>query len=259
MINQFIAVVAVFTIVNGLVIILLNKLSLNLKNEARKAFVVKLNIFDEIIDSKISEIKALESRIKSLSEDKRVTRNISKKSLDSNNYSVSAIKSVDYKDISFFDNYNYLKYKFNLDYESILNLFIEDVLNKNNNETINTYLSIIEKLDFDVRYNILMKTPKEQIDFLKNKLFDLQESSVIDKYMEDKIDFDFINFYSYIKEQTLIYENKATVILSKDLANLSKMDDRIEFVVDDKILEGIKIMYKNKIYDYSFGRKNGKL
>jgi hypothetical protein len=41
------------------------------------------------------------------------------------------------------------------------------------------------------------------------------------------------------------------VIVGGEDENYDKLDDRIKTIFDDRVYKGIKIIYKNKLYDYS--------
>lgn len=253
MINEFIAVLAVFVVVNGFVLLILYKIGGFLKTKSKNEFMSKLNVYDEIIDSKINEIKSLEKKLDELSgNNKEITRIFGSKGNIIGGYNVKPI--ADYTDSRFFDNYLYLRDSFKLDYDGIINDFVSNVLN-NNVEQNNIYNDILKKLDFDTKFSLMGKDVNGQIDEL-NKIFTDEESTVLYGFVNSVSAFKLSDFIEFIRNNQIINSDVVEIRLSKDLSHINTMetDERINFIIDENILEGLKIIYKNKVYDYSFGR-----
>ncbi|MGL5972399.1 MAG: hypothetical protein ACRCZK_01585 [Oscillospiraceae bacterium] len=255
MISDLIAVISVFVIVNGFIILILGQVSANLRYRAKNEFITRLNVYDDIIDNKILEIKELENKIEDISREGEITYN-QHNNVGSNNASNFTIAKVaDYTDESFFENYRYLKESFKLNYEEIINQFKQKFLLENN--TIDSYFSSIkEKIIFDVRYKLLLKNKDEQLEYLNN-IFIKEENEILNKFIEDKGNFELLEFINFVEENKTLIDKNAIVRLSKDLETIICEDDHIDFIVDEDIIEGLKIIYRNKIYDYSFGRNYG--
>lgn len=258
MINEFIAVITVFIVVNGLVLLVLFKISNYLKIKAKNEFVSKLNVYDTIIDSKINEIKTLEEKIDELNGKNNEVKRIFGKSF-SNSFGSYKIRNVaNYTDENFYENYRYLKNAFKLDYTEIVDDFIKKVLNNDiDNQKLNdnTYKNILFKLNFDLRFTLMSKDENSQIAYLM-EIFNDDEIAVLNYFVKNNDDFKLLTFIEFVKNNEILNSSKVEIRVAKDLFYINKQngDDRINFVIDEDILEGLKIIYKNKVYDYSFGR-----
>jgi len=251
MINEFIAVIAVFVVVNGFVLLILGKISAHLKSTSKNVFITRLNVYDDIIDSKINEIKTLEKKILELnSSENGVNRIVGGTGKSFGDYNIRQV--ADYTDSKFYENYRYLKDSFKLDYNNIVNEFIEQVLNKDTmGDAI--YVSMLDKLDFDVKFTLLTKDEKSQLEYLKEN-FNAKENYLLGEFIKNQGRFNLLQFIEYLKNSKIMNSFNALVRVSKDLSNIDNSDKRLSFEVDEDILEGLKIIYKNKVYDYSFRR-----
>ena len=60
-----------------------------------------------------------------------------------------------------------------------------------------------------------------------------------------------LDFYGYVQEQSQLNDPVYYIHTGSENENFVDTSGNVETVFDDEISEGIKIIYKNKMYDYS--------
>ena len=69
--------------------------------------------------------------------------------------------------------------------------------------------------------------------------------------MEVDEEFDSMKFYDYVKDIRLIEDPHVYVSVAENEQDYTEEEKNIICSVDSNICEGIKIIFQNKIYDYS--------
>ena len=64
-------------------------------------------------------------------------------------------------------------------------------------------------------------------------------------------EFEIEDFLNYVENEMGTCDPTIYVIVGGEDENYDKLDDRIKTIFDDRVYKGIKIIYKNKLYDYS--------
>ena len=112
-----------------------------------------------------------------------------------------------------------------------------------------------EKFDSDVIYKLKSMLP-EDIEKELRDLLSKKEYKIYDAFKlvanEDSID----NFIDYLDQLVDLNNPKVTILVGNKSENYDHLNKYIETVYSDKIYRGIKIIYKNKIYDFSLSERN---
>ena len=64
------------------------------------------------------------------------------------------------------------------------------------------------------------------------------------------------NFIDYLDQIVNLNNPKITILVGNKIENYDHLSDYIETKYNDKIYRGIKIIYKNKVYDFSLSERN---
>ena len=64
------------------------------------------------------------------------------------------------------------------------------------------------------------------------------------------------NFIDYLDQLVNLNNPKITILVGNKSENYDHLSENIETVFNDKIYRGIKIIYRNKVYDLSLSERN---
>ena len=117
------------------------------------------------------------------------------------------------------------------------------------------------QLNFDAIYDLCSSTKEEQLEIIKDCL-DNEEQKLLLEYIEDmeEIDeFDVLGFVDYLKHVAWKNDPHVFVSVAENEADYSDDSRNVVCNVDQNICEGIKIVYQNKVYDYSIYKSRRKV
>ena len=92
--------------------------------------------------------------------------------------------------------------------------------------------------------------PEDQIEYLK-ELFDDEEDAYLDRYVEERGVFDLLEFQNFLTNYVKSHENEVYIRTGspEELADLES--SHVHVLYDEGVHEGIRISYKNTVYDFS--------
>ena len=84
-------------------------------------------------------------------------------------------------------------------------------------------------------------------------VFDSSQNELLDNYLKTlgNRKFDITTFFNYVKEQAKLIDENFYVKTGSQDESFHDLGDNVITVHDDNIVEGIKVVHKNKMYDYS--------
>ena len=162
---------------------------------------------------------------------------------------IDIMTDADYKNKSF-ELQKKIDDEFDFDYEKIIMDFINDnVDDKEYNNCINIKNKFNSKLIYEVKNQIDME------DAIIKHL-DESEKKILSKYKKYNKKINVDEFLNYIDE--LIADNSpyVEVQVANSKQNYNHLSKYIKTVVNKSIYKGIKIIYKNKVYDFSLNERN---
>ena len=249
----------IFIISFATIVLLVVAMSLILKNavktiddKSKSYFVDKLKEYDYLIDEKEKKLSELESEL-----EKR------KKGLNDNSLSESGPKydfdtsiidlltETNYLDKNIFEINKKIEQKFIINYEDLIKDFLSNIKDEN-------------KYDFCVKlrnrftpneiYNIELMLPEERNKYLKQELTK-EEYKVYEIYLSSNR-FNMEDFIDYLNRLIELNDPTVTILVSSNKENYDYIDKKIKTKVSDSIYKGIKILYRNKVYDFSLNEGN---
>lgn len=161
---------------------------------------------------------------------------------------------VDQKDDYVIDNlFSVMKHvddKFSIDPISIIKKFINE--NVNNQDSYH-YDKLIEMKDYINKvgiYNIVVNDDSNFIQDIKSHLR-LIDEDIYNEFFLGKDEFNIEDFINYLDFEIGKYDPNIYVYVGDKSVNYDKLDKRIKTIYNSKIYKGIKIVYKNILYDFS--------
>lgn len=163
------------------------------------------------------------------------------------------VDNTKYKSATFGDEYKNLKSEMDFDRDSvILDVINDDEENNVEHEFDTAVMEINNSFDFETIYELGTVSSKDQIKILR-EVFDKKQNAYLNKYLESLggREFAAIDFFNSVKENAKLADQNYYVKTGWKEEYYDDLGDNVVTVHDDNIVEGIKIVHKNKMYDYS--------
>ena len=258
MIELIVVAVILIVIMLVFVFILFKNIMKSMNENAKKYFVNKLQDYDYILEEKQTKLEKIRAEILEFEQHKNILENTDE--VQENIPKVEEkikdvkydLKTPEFRETQFFNNYKEIKKIFTIDNEKIIKDFIQEHRNNKEDREYKALKKLREKFDQEAVYGCLTLNSADQIKILdevltatEKKLVKFQEMTKENKKFSIKMLIDFIEHRIEILEPTIyIYTNG----LEK---RYDLIDNNIVMKQYNNMSEGIIIKYKNKIYDYS--------
>lgn len=225
-----------------------------INKQAEAYFVDKLQSYDDLIKVKESKLAELDENIKIKNEDiKDLQLKKNENNID-NDYNIEDfLVNLEYKSTSILDIKHIVDEKFNIDPVKIISEFITVTNDNSYYDKLNQMKLMFSQ---DRLYELECLDVETQDMYLKDFLND-DQYLIYSEFKNEEVDISISNFLSYIdynleKNSPYIY-----VIVGDKKENYNYLSNAIITIYDEKIYKGIKIKYKNRIYDYSISEGRG--
>lgn len=250
---MIIIIIIIFILV-FLLFLTLKRTVKTINKQAETYFVDKLQSYDDLIKIKEDKLSYLNESIK----DKEnaladIEEEVSTENIKPDYDITELLINTKPQTSSILDIKHLLDEKFNIDSVKIIENFI---LRSKENLEYDRLKKIKDKLDVDNIYKIesLFGTDKE--DFIK-LLFDNYEYQQYINFINLEMDKSIYNFLNYLDYEIQSKSPYIYVLVGNKQENYDYLSDKVKTIYDGKIYKGIKIKYKNKIYDYSISEGRG--
>ena len=241
------------------IILLVVVMSLILKNAVKQVddksksyFVDKLKEYDYLIDEKEKKLSELESELEKRKNGlKENSLSDTSPNYDFDTSIIDLLTETNYLDKNIFEINKKIEQKFIINYEDLIKDFLSNIKDEN-------------KYDFCVKlrnrftpneiYNIELMLPEERNKYLKQELTK-EEYKVYEIYLSSNR-FNMEDFIDYLNRLIELNDPTVTILVSSNKENYDYIDKKIKTKVSDSIYKGIKILYRNKVYDFSLNEGN---
>ena len=250
----------VYTIISFVVILLLVvAMSLILKNTVKEVdkksksyFVDKLKEYDYLIDEKEKRLSELESELekrKNGLKDNDVLGG--KPSYDFDTSIIDLLTETSYLDKNILAINKKIEEKFIINYEDLIKDFLANIKDENKYDFC---IKLREKFNPDEIYNIEIMLPEEREEYF-NKFLTKEEHLVYEIFTSSN-SFNMEDFVDYLNRLIELNDPTVTVLVPSKNINFDHIDGKIKTRVSDNIYKRIKILYRNKVYDFSLNEGN---
>ena len=166
-------------------------------------------------------------------------------------YVVNEIDKTSYKDNEFKDNYKNVKEEMNFNRADVI-LDVIDSTNEEEDKLAKAIKKINDDFDFETIYQLSTVSDNLQLSIL-NDVFDDYQRQFLNKYLIGlgTKKFDVVTFFNYVKEQAKLVDENFYIKTGSYEESYDDLGDNVVTVHDENIVEGIKVVHKNKMYDYS--------
>ena len=234
-------------------------MSLILKNAVKEVdkksksfFVDKLQEYDYLIEEKEKRLSELESELEKRKNGlKDTSSNSSNPNYDFDSSIIDLLTETNYLDKNIFDLNKKIEEKFIINYEDLLKDFLSNIKDNNRYEFT---LNLRNKFTPDEIYKIETLLPDDRDNYLKEILTE-EEYKVYEIFIASN-NFNMVDFIDYLNRLIELNNPTIEVLVPNKNINYDYIDSKIKTKVSDNIYKGIKIVYRNKVYDFSLNEGN---
>ena len=225
-----------------------------INDQTKSYFVNKLQDYDSLIQDKENKLQEIDNLIKD--EEKRIKEKETQVE-NNNNYVfdtnvLDLLNSTRYQDQNIFELNKKIDENFVVNYEELIKDFLTLCDDSNDYDFC---VKLREKFNSDVIYKLKSLLPedfeKELKDFLSKKEYKIYEAF---KLVANECNID--NFIDYLDQLVDLNNPKIKILVGNKSENYDHLSKYIETIYSDRIYRGIKIIYKNKVYDFSLSERN---
>ena len=248
----FIVSIVIILILVVLMFFILRSTVKKINSQTKLYFVDKLQEYDYLINEKEDKLKQINEEIKEkeLKDNEDVSK-FGKNSYDFDYNIINLLNKTTYQDKNVFEISKSIDEKFNIDNVALLKKFLS---NTPDDDAYIFCKEFRDKFSGDEIFKIKMMNGDEQKEYLKNLLSD-KEYEIYLLYLDigdDSID----GFIDYLNEMIDLNSPNIYVYVGKREENYDYLSKYIKTIYSKDIYKGIKIIYRNKVYDYSLNERN---
>lgn len=221
-------------------------------NKSKSYFVDKLQEYDYLIDEKEKKLEELEQEIakrkNGLKEEEKLEN---KSTYDFDSSIIDLLTETSYLDKNIFEINKKIEEKFIINYEQLIKDFLSNIQDDGKYAFC---LNLRNKFTPEEIYKIELMLPDEKDAYLKENLS--REEYLVYEIFLSSNKFNVEDFIDYLNRLIELNDPTVTILVPSKNINYDYIDRKIKTVVSDKIYKGIKILYRNKIYDFSLNEGN---
>lgn len=254
MLTLFIIVSLIIAFLVFLMFMILKKTVGIVNTQTKSYFVNKLQGYDDLIRDKENKLQEIDDLIKD--KEKGIKEDNNNKEL-SKSYAfdtnvIDLLNSTKYQDKNVLELNKIIDENFVVNYEEL----VRDFLSLCDEDTNYDFcLNLRGKFDSDTIYKIKSMMDSDKEDFIKKMLND-KEYKVYEAFKLIVSDHSIENFIDYLDQLVDLNNPKITILTGNKSENYDHLSEYIETKFNDKIYRGIKIIYRNKVYDFSLSERN---
>ena len=241
------------------IILLVVVMSLILKNAVKQVddksksyFVDKLKEYDYLIDEKEKKLSELESELEKRKNGlKENSLSDASPNYDFDTSIIDLLTETNYLDKNIFEINKKIEQKFIINYEDLIKDFLSNIKDENKYDFC---VKLRNRFTPDEIYNIELMLPEERNEYLKQELTK-EEYKVYEIYLSSNR-FNMEDFIDYLNRLIELNDPTVTILVSSNKENYDYIDKKIKTKVSNSIYKGIKILYRNKVYDFSLNEGN---
>ena len=250
----FIVVGLIIAFLVFLMFMILKKTVGIVNTQTKSYFVNKLQGYDDLIHDKENKLQEIDDLIKD--KEKGIKEDNNNKEL-SKSYAfdtnvIDLLNSTKYQDKNVLEINKIIDENFVVNYEEL----VKDFLSLCDEDTNYDFcLNLRGKFDSDTIYKIKSMMDDDKEDMIK-KMLSEKEYKVYEAFKLIVSDHSIENFIDYLDQLVDLNNPKITILTGNKSENYDHLSEYIETKFNDKIYRGIKIIYRNKVYDFSLSERN---
>lgn len=249
----FILACGIIALLVFIMFIILKKTVTAINSQTKTYFVDKLQAYDSLIDEKEKRLNEINELLKNkelgLTDEDTILK---KDGYDFDYNIIDLFNNAEYQNKELLKITKLIEEKFDFNHEKLIKDFLLCIKNVDKYEFC---LKLKNKFTSEIIYEIKTLLDIELDDFMKEFL----NSNEYDIYLLFKDlngNFTVEDFVDYLDRLVDLNDPTITIYVSNKKENYDYLSKYIKTVVADDIYSGIKIVYKDKIYDFSLSERN---
>lgn len=253
MLLLFISVCLIIVILILLMFLILKKTVKIVNSQTKSYFVNKLQNYDNLIEAKENKLNEIEELIKNretgLKEKKEENKG---KEYNFDTDVIDLLNQTKYQDKNVFELNKKIDEKFVINYEELIKDFLSFT---DDNKDYDFCSKLMDKFDSDTIYKFKTVIPSKLDEAYREYLND-REYSVYEAFKLVTVQNTIENFIDYLDRMKELNSPYIKILVGSRNENYNYLSEYIETIFSSKIYRGIKIIYKNKIYDFSLSERD---
>ena len=222
-------------------------------SQTKSYFVNKLQNYDNLIEAKENKLNEIEELIKNretgLKEEKEENKG---KEYNFDTDVIDLLNQTKYQDKNVFELNKKIDEKFIINYEELIKDFLSFT---DDNKDYDFFSYLRDKFDSDTIYKFKTIIPSKLDEAYREYLND-REYSVYEAFKLVTVQNTIENFIDYLDRMKELNSPYIKILVGSRNENYNYLSEYIETIFSSKIYRGIKIIYKNKIYDFSLSERD---
>ena len=165
---------------------------------------------------------------------------------------IDILNGTEYQNKNIFELNKKIDDAFVVDYSGLVTDFVHYTVD---NKDYEFCANLRNKFDSDTIYH-LKTIPKDELEEEYKKILDKKEYKVYESFKIITTDNNIENFIDYLDELKELNSPYIVIQVGNKSENYDHYSNYIKTVYNDKIYRGIKIIYRNKVYDFSLSERD---
>ena len=232
---------------------LILKKTVRIVNEQTKSyFVNKLQGYDDLIAERENKLSEIDELIKNKEIGKENNRRNFMGGYAFDTDMIDLFNSTEYQDKNIFALNRKIDETFVVNYEELVKDFLAFC---NDSNDYDFFFFFRSKFNSEKIYNLKSMLESDMEEELKNYLTG-KEYKIYEAFKLIINEHTIENFVIYLDQLVDLNSPKIIILVGNKHENYDHLSEYIETKYNDKIYRGIKIVYKNKVYDFSLSERN---
>jgi hypothetical protein len=244
--GTIIAIIVVLLLMTVVIFFILKNTVSNINEQGRVYFTLKLQQYEKEFEGKHANDN---ERNKGLEEQR--TNNVKSVSQIARSGSLVYVdEKLDYQVSDLLKLVKKIEKGFIVDNEAVIQAFIKEKVETDN---FKKYDKLKKVKDYIMSLGVYQILTTNEENFIENVEREIEkiDHKIYHRYIMTADEFEIEDFLNYVENEMGTCDPTIYVIVGGEDENYDKLDDRIKTIFDDRVYKGIKIIYKNKLYDYS--------
>ena len=252
MIVLFLVVCLIVAFLIFLMYLILKKTVRIVNEQTKSYFVNKLQGYDDLIAERENKLNEIDELIKSREIGKENNKKELKGGYAFDTSVIDLFNSTQYQDKNIFELNKKIDENFVVNYEELVKDFLTFC---DDSKDYQFCLNLRNKFDSEQIYKFKSMLDYEFEDGLRKFLTE-KEYKIYDAFKLIISDHSIENFVVYLDQLVDLNSPKVVILVGSKYENYDHLGEYVETKYNDKIYRGIKIVYKNKVYDFSLSERN---
>lgn len=253
MLYLFVIACLVICLLVTFMFLILKKTVKTINTQTRLYFVDKSQEYDDLINKKIDKLNEIDKEIKKKELYREEESNLNNKGNYEFDYNIiNLFNNTTYQNKNVFELSKKIDEEFRIDYISLIKDFISNI---GDDTGYKFCMNIRDKFTSDVIYSLKTLSDMDVINKIR-EILDDDEYKIYDLYRGTNVSNNIEGFIDYLNELIDLNNPNIIVYVGDKSTSYDYLSKYVKTVYSSDIYKGIKIRYKNKIYDYSLNERN---